>query len=127
MPPIPGCCPGGTVGAGGATTPGVNRLPPVGLMVFSVGAGAAGALLLGGAEVVAVVVGVVVLDGACFPLLPHPAVSVPSPINAAPAATATMRRPKREFIDSIPVCCAASYCGERQEVLSEPEARAPSA
>ena len=41
IPLIPGCCPGGTVGAGGAKTGGVNRLPPVGLMLFSVGAGAA--------------------------------------------------------------------------------------
>ena len=57
MPLIPECRPGGTVGAGGATTGGVKRLPPVGLMLFSVGAGA----LLGGAGVVVVVVVVVVV------------------------------------------------------------------
>jgi hypothetical protein len=53
---IPGCCPGGTFGAGVAVTGGVKRLPPVGLMLFSVGDGA-------GADVVVVVVVVVVLDG----------------------------------------------------------------
>ena len=54
---IPECWPGGTVGAGGATTGGVKRLPPVGLMLFSVGAGA----LLAGAGVVVVVVVVVLV------------------------------------------------------------------
>jgi len=43
------------VGAGGALTGGVNRLPPVGLIDFSVGAGAGA-----GADVVALVVVVVV-------------------------------------------------------------------
>ena len=55
---MPGCWPGGTVWAGGALTPGVNRLPPVGLMLFSVGAGA-GAAVLDGDDVVVVVVVVV--------------------------------------------------------------------
>jgi hypothetical protein len=64
-------------------------------MVFSVGAGAAGALLVGGAEVVALVVGVVVLDGACLPVVPHPAVSAPNAMSAAPLVTTTMRRPER--------------------------------
>ena len=50
---MPGCWPGGTVWAGGALTPGVNRLPPVGLMLFSVGAGA-GAAVLDGDDVVVV-------------------------------------------------------------------------
>jgi len=36
MPLMPGCWPGGTAGAGGALTPGVNRLPPLGLMLLSV-------------------------------------------------------------------------------------------
>ena len=58
------------VGAGGALTGGVNKLPPVGLMDFSVGAG-------GGAVVVVLVVVVVgvVVSGAFSPC-PH-AVSVP--------------------------------------------------
>ena len=56
---MPGCWPGGTDGAAGAWTGGVNRLPPVGLMLFSVGDG--GGVLDG---VVVVVVVVVVVDGA---------------------------------------------------------------
>jgi hypothetical protein len=53
------------VGAGGALTGGVNRLPPVGLIDFSVGAGAgAGADVV--SLVVVVVVGVVV-SGAFSP------------------------------------------------------------
>jgi hypothetical protein len=55
---MPGCRPGGTLGAGVADTGGVNRLPPVGLMPFSVGE--AGALLDGDV----VVVGVVEVTGA---------------------------------------------------------------
>jgi hypothetical protein len=57
---MPGCCPGKTVAAGGALTPGVNKLAPVGLTLFSVGAGAA---VLDGDDVVVVVV-VVVVEGA---------------------------------------------------------------
>ena len=78
---MPGCWPGGTVWAGGALTPGVNRLPPVGLMFFSVGAGAA---LLDGDDVVVVEVGVV--GGAWLPLVPHPAVTTPMMTRATPAA-----------------------------------------
>jgi hypothetical protein len=51
------------VGAGGALTEGVNRLPPVGLIDFSVGA-------TGGADVVVdvvVVVVVVLVSGAFSP------------------------------------------------------------
>lgn len=65
---------------------GENRLPPVGLMTFSVGDG--GAALEG---VVLVVVVVVVVDGACSPLLPHPARSAPIAISAPPPTTATRR------------------------------------
>jgi hypothetical protein len=57
---MPGCWPGGTDGAAGAWIGGVNRLPPVGLMFFSVGDG--GGVLGGG--VVDVVVVVVVVEGA---------------------------------------------------------------
>ena len=45
---MPGCWPGGTVGAAGALMAGVNRLPPVGLTSFSVGDGGAA---LGGRRV----------------------------------------------------------------------------
>ena len=64
---------------------GENRLPPVGLMTFSVGDG--GAALEG----VVVVVVVVVVDGACSPLLPHPARSAPIAISAPPPTTAAKR------------------------------------
>ncbi len=64
---------------------GENRLPPVGLMTFSVGDG--GAALDG----VVVVVVVVVVDGACSLLLPHPARSAPIAISAPPPTTATRR------------------------------------
>jgi hypothetical protein len=77
------------VGAGGALMPGVNRLPPVGLMPFSVGDG--GAALDDGGVVVVVVV-VVVVEGVCSPLLPHPARSAPIAISAPPPTTATKRR-----------------------------------
>jgi hypothetical protein len=77
------------VGAGGALMSGVNRLPPVGLMPFSVGDGGA-ALDDGG--VVVVVVAVVVVEGVCSPLLPHPARNGPIAISAPPPTTATKRR-----------------------------------
>jgi hypothetical protein len=76
------------LGAGVAVTGGEKRLPPVGLMVFSVGE--TGALLEG---VAGVVVGVVVeVDGASVPLPPQAAVNALSAIRAAPpTATATRR------------------------------------
>ena len=76
------------MGAGGALMPGVNRLPPVGLMPFSVGDGG-GALDDGG---VVVVVVVVVVEGVCSLLFPHPARSAPVAISAPPPTTATRRR-----------------------------------
>jgi hypothetical protein len=64
----------------------VNRLPPVGLTLFSVGAG----VLDGDGVVVVVVVVVVVMvgvvDGAWLPLVAHPAVTTPMMMRAAPAA-----------------------------------------
>jgi hypothetical protein len=80
------------VGAGGAFTDGVNRLPPVGLMPFSVGDG--GAALDGGAvvAVVVVVVVVVLVDGACSPLLLHAVARPAIAIRAAPLATAILNR-----------------------------------
>ena len=82
--------PGGSVGAAGAMTCGEKRLPPVGLMPFSVGAG--GAALDGGAVVVVVVV-VVDVDGGAFSLpVPQPAASSPNVRTAAPPATTLKRR-----------------------------------
>ena len=66
---------------------GVNRLPPVGLMTFSVGD--AGAALEGRRRVVVVVV---VVEGACSPLWPHPAVSAPIAMRAPPPTAAIERR-----------------------------------
>jgi hypothetical protein len=78
------------LGAGGATTGGVKRFPPVGLMLFSVGAGAA---LVGGAVVVVVVVVVVVDDGAWFPLVPQAAENALTAISTAPPANVSRREP----------------------------------
>lgn len=58
-------------------------------MPFSVGDG--GAALDGGAVVVVVVV-VEDVEGACSPLLPHPARSAPVATNAPPPTTAINRR-----------------------------------
>ena len=70
-------------------TPGVNRLPPVGLMFFSEGAG--GAAVLDGD----VVVVVVVVEGACWPPVPHPAVTATTATTTVPPARAISLRRKR--------------------------------
>ena len=59
---MPGCCPVGTDGAGGALIAGVNRLPPVGSTLFSVGGGG-----VAGFDDGVVVVVVVEDDGAWLP------------------------------------------------------------
>jgi hypothetical protein len=59
---MPGCCPAGTDGAGGALIAGVNRLPPVGSTLFSVGGGG-----VAGFDDGVVVVVVVEDDGAWLP------------------------------------------------------------
>jgi hypothetical protein len=63
------------VGGPGAITDGLNRFPPVGLMLFSVGAGAGACELVVGDVVVVVVVDV---DGALFP--PPQAVNTMDPV-----------------------------------------------
>src|SRR5262249_29779644 len=93
-PLIPGCWPGGTFGAGVACTGGVNRFPPVGLMLFSPGAGGAPAPVGVVVGVVVVVVVVVVVSGA-FSSLAHAAVIAPIAMMAERPATAASRRPKR--------------------------------
>lgn len=63
-------------------------MPPVGLMLFSVGEGG------GVVDCVVVVEGVVVVDdGAWLPPLPQAAVIAPNAMRAAPPATASARRP----------------------------------
>jgi hypothetical protein len=82
------------VGAGGAFTGGVKRLPPVGLMLFSVGD-------TDGAVVVVVVS--VVLDGP--PVWPPPqAVSVPMEMKAATPRPAATRRVRRLFMIESYLC-----------------------
>jgi len=78
--------PGIAVGAGGALTVGVNRLPPVGLRLFSVG------------ETDGVVVEVsVVLDGPSSFSLVLQAVSAPPRMAAEMPTVAAIRRVVRPF------------------------------
>ena len=66
-------------------------MPPVGLRLFSVGAG-----VLDGDDVVVVVVVAGVVDGAWLPLVAHPAVTTPMMMRAAPAAR-PIRRGRMRF------------------------------
>ena len=87
------------VGAGGAFTVGVNRLPPVGLIDFCVGA-------TDGAEVAEALVVVLVLLGVvvCGAFWPWPqAVSKPMEMIAAPPAVAAMRRANRPDLMMRPI------------------------
>jgi hypothetical protein len=82
------------VGAGGAFTGGVNRLPPVGLILFSVG------------ETLVEVVGVVE-DG---PPDPPPPQAVRTPIESAAAmpTLAATRRVSRRFMLQSYLCCSGT-------------------
>ena len=84
---------------------GVKALPPVGLMLFSVGDGAA---VLDDGDVVVVVTGVWLLL-----LPPHPAVAAPTTIRAAAAAIA--RR-----IMALEFMVNPCDCGGRRAVRSAP-------
>jgi hypothetical protein len=88
------------VGAGGALTGGVKRLPPVGLIDFSVGATGGD----DGAEVVALVVVVegVVVTGAFSPC--PQAVSPPIAMIAPMPAVAARRRASRPDFMLSPIC-----------------------
>jgi hypothetical protein len=80
------------VGAGGATTVGVNLLPSVGLSTFSVG-------VAGGLLVVVEVTVEVEVGGAWFSLLLHDDTSEAMAMSAAPPKTAAIRAPAEgEFI-----------------------------
>lgn len=95
--------PGIPVGAGGAFTPGLKELPPVGLRLFSVG-------VTEGAVVV-----VVVLDG-LGDSLPPQAVSAPIETNAAtPIPAATRRVSRLDKVNSSPVLGGGRWisCGCR--------------
>jgi hypothetical protein len=88
------------VGAGGAFTVGVNRLPPDGLIDFSVGA------TVGGADVAGAEVVVVDVAGALFSSLAHEAVKPTIVTTAAPPTSAATRRAIRPMISSyLPDLC----------------------
>ena len=88
----PGCCPAGTDGMGGAVITGLNMLPPVGLKLFSVGEDGVATGLDDGVVAV-VVVGnrdvVVGVEGACVPVLSHPATATIATAAIPPATTIT--------------------------------------
>jgi hypothetical protein len=96
---LPGRLPGAGVGGPGALTGGVNRLPPVGLIDFSVGAGGGGGAVV--VVLVVVVVGVVV-SGAFAPC--PQAVSAPMAMIAPMPAVAARRRAKRPDFMMRPIC-----------------------
>jgi hypothetical protein len=103
------------VGAGGAFTGGVKRLPPVGLMDFSVGAG--GAVADVGADVVVVVV---VVSGAFGSSFAHEAVKPTIVTTAAPPISAATRRANRLIIRPIFPTSAGhqDLSGERNSIPS---------
>ena len=116
----------------------MNKLPPVGLMLFSVGAGSLGGGGAGVVVVVVVVVAVVVVgvEGAWLPLVPHAAVTAPTAISTAPPATVIRRRTtQRESIyftylirmSELTFRDAVTCCGELLAALSVREAPLPAA
>jgi hypothetical protein len=93
--------PGLPDGRGGAFTGGEKLLPPVGLMLFSVGVGVA----VGDGATDDVVVVVEVLEGAGDSVPLHPAVKAPMAIIALPPATSAKRRAQRsDFIVRVQSC-----------------------
>jgi hypothetical protein len=101
--PVFSLFPGMAVGAAGAWTGGVNRFPPVGLMLFSVGAGG-GVPGVGDCVVVVVVAGDWVVDGALEPLPLQLAVDAANPTRtAAPATTRARRTGSRFSIMTSPI------------------------
>ncbi|WP_173010242.1 hypothetical protein [Mycolicibacterium sp. P9-64] len=104
--PVFSLFPGMAVGGKGARTVGVNLFPPVGLMLFSVGA-VGGAPGVGDSVVMVVVVGDSVLDGAFEPLPLQLAIDAANPARIATPPKTRARRTAFEFsimtspIDSI--------------------------
>jgi hypothetical protein len=104
---LPGSLPGAGVGGPGALTEGENRLPPVGLIDFSVGAGGGGAGVAGGGGVAAagdVVAGVVGVVGAGAFSSRAQAESTPMAMIAPMPAVATRRRAIRPDLMMRPIC-----------------------
>jgi hypothetical protein len=103
--PVFSLFPGMAVGAIGARTVGVNLFPPVGLMLFSVGAG--GGAPGAGDCVVVVVVGDCVVDGVFEPLPLQLAIDATNAARTAAPPTTRARRTAFEFsimtspIDSV--------------------------
>jgi hypothetical protein len=101
--PVFSLFPGMAVGAAGAWTVGVNKFPPVGLMLFSVGAGG-GVPGVGDCAVVVVVVGDWVVDGAFEPLPLQLAIDATNPARTtAPATTRARRTGSRFSIMTSPI------------------------
>jgi hypothetical protein len=102
--PVFSLFPGMAVGAIGACTVGVNLFPPVGLMLFSVGA-VGGLPGVGDCVVMVVVVGDSVVDGELLPL--QLAIDAANPARTATPPKTRARRTAFEFsimtspIDSI--------------------------
>ena len=94
--PVFSLFPGMAVGAIGARTVGVNLFPPVGLMLFSVGAGG-GAPGVADCVVVVVAVGDWVVDGAFEPLPLQLAIDAANPARTAAPATTRARRTGSRF------------------------------
>jgi hypothetical protein len=91
------------VGAIGARSVGVNRFPPVGLMLFSVGAGG-GAPGVGDCVVVVVIVGDCVVDGAFEPSPLQLTIDAATPTRtAAPDTTRARRTGSRFSIMTSPI------------------------
>jgi hypothetical protein len=84
------------VGAGVARAVGVNLFPPVGLMLFSVGAGG-GSPGVADCVVVVVVVGDWVVDGAFEPLPLQLAIDTTNPARTATPPTTRARRTGSRF------------------------------
>ena len=94
--------PGMAVGAGVAATVGVNKFPPVGLMLFSVGAG--GDAPEAGDCVVVDVVGDCVVDGAFDALPLQPAIDATNPARTAtPPTTPTRRTTSESSVITSPI------------------------
>lgn len=104
--------PGGAVGAGGALTGGVNRLPPVGLIDFSVG--------VTDTDDDGVVVVVVVDVSGAFSPPPHAAVSPTIATIAVPPTAAAIRRARRFDLILSPLLSPSKRTHGLRRIASDP-------